>query len=127
VDSEFGRGEAAYDHFYGDRSQPGARATLGPLTAAPFYAAPLHLGVLGTNGGARTDAMARVLGHNGVPIAGLYGAGNVIACPTGSVYAGAGGTLGPALTFGYIAGRQAAGANALASAGDEQALASNPA
>ena len=126
-DSEFGRGEAAYDHFYGDRSQPGARATLGPLAAAPFYAAPLHLGVLGTNGGAKTDATARVLGHDGAPIAGLYGAGNAIACPTGSIYAGAGGTLGPALTFGYIAGRQAAGANALAAASHEQALAGNPA
>ncbi len=114
IDREFGRGEADYDHFYGDRSQPGARATLGPLTDAPFYAVPLHLGVLGTNGGARTDAFARVLGHDGQPIAGLYAAGNVIACPTGSVYAGAGGTLGPALTFGYIAGRQAARANALA-------------
>jgi 3-oxosteroid 1-dehydrogenase len=116
IDSEFGRGEADYDHFYGDRSQPGARATLGPLTEAPFYAAPLHLGVLGTNGGARTDAFARVLGHDGRPIEGLYAAGNVIACPTGSVYAGAGGTLGPALTFGFIAGRQAARANALAAA-----------
>jgi len=116
VDSEFGRGEADYDRFYGDRSQPGARATLGPLTEAPFYAAPLHLGVLGTNGGAKTDASARVLGHDGQPIAGLYAAGNVIACPTGGVYAGAGGTLGPALTFGYIAGRQAARANALAAA-----------
>uniref|UniRef100_UPI0025D29E12 FAD-binding protein n=1 Tax=Novosphingobium sp. Chol11 TaxID=1385763 RepID=UPI0025D29E12 len=113
VDSEFGRGEADYDRFYGDRSQPGAHATLGPLTQAPFYAAPLHLGVLGTNGGAKTDACARVLGHDGQPIAGLYAAGNVIACPTGGVYAGAGGTLGPALTFGYIAGRQAARANAL--------------
>jgi predicted oxidoreductase len=72
--------------------------------------------VLGTNGGAKTDASARVLGHDGQPIAGLYAAGNVIACPTGGVYAGAGGTLGPALTFGYIAGRQAARANALAAA-----------
>jgi hypothetical protein len=51
-----------------------------------------------------------VLGHDGEPIPGLFGAGNVIACPTGGVYAGAGGTLGPALTFGYIAGRSAAAA-----------------
>jgi 3-oxosteroid 1-dehydrogenase len=116
IDSEFGRGEADYDHFYGDRSQEGARATLGPLIEAPFYAVPLHLGVLGTNGGAKTDAFARVLGHDGQPITGLYAAGNVIACPTGSIYAGAGGTLGPALTFGYIAGRQAARANALTAA-----------
>ena len=57
---------------------------------------------------ARTNAAAQVLDVEGEPIPGLYGAGNVIACPTGSVYAGAGGTLGPALTFGCIAGRTAA-------------------
>lgn len=111
VDPDFARGEAAYDRFYGDRSRPGAHATLGPLKAAPFYAVPLHLGVLGTNGGAKTDADGRVLGHDGAPICGLFAAGNVIACPTGSVYAGAGGTLGPALTFAYLAGRAAAAAN----------------
>ena len=66
------------------------------------------MGALGTNGGARTNALAQILDVDGTPIAGLFGAGNVISCPTGSVYAGAGGTLGPALTFGYIAGRSAA-------------------
>ncbi|MEE4338190.1 FAD-binding protein, partial [Erythrobacter sp.] len=79
---------------------------------APFHAVPVHMGMLGTNGGPRTDGQARILGHDGEPIAGLYGAGNAIACPTGGIYAGAGGTLGPALTFGYIAGRSAARANA---------------
>lgn len=111
VDPEFQRGETAYDRFYGDRSRPGALATLGPLRTAPFYAVPLHLGVLGTNGGAKTDAEGRVLGHDGAPIPGLFAAGNVIACPTGGIYAGAGGTLGPALTFAYLAGRAAAAAN----------------
>ena len=67
------------------------------------------MGMLGTNGGPRTDGAARVLGHDGAPIAGLWGAGNAIASPTGGVYAGAGGTLGPALTFGFLAGRGAAG------------------
>ena len=66
------------------------------------------MGALGTNGGARTDASAQILDVDGAPIPGLFGAGNVIGCPTGSVYAGAGGTLGPALTFGFIAGRAAA-------------------
>lgn len=107
-DPDFQRGEAAYDRFYGDRSRPGALATLGALAEAPFYAVPLHLGVLGTNGGARTDANARVLGHDGAPIPGLFAAGNCIACPTGGIYAGAGGTLGPALTYGWLAGRSAA-------------------
>ncbi|MEI6640966.1 MAG: FAD-dependent oxidoreductase [Novosphingobium sp.] len=107
-DPDFGRGGSAYDHFYGDRSRPGAAATLGPLSQGPFHAVQLKLGALGTNGGARTNASAQVLDVEGEPIPGLYGAGNVIACPTGSVYAGAGGTLGPALTFGCIAGRAAA-------------------
>ena len=66
------------------------------------------MGLLGTNGGARTDGAGRILGHDHAPIPGLYGAGNAIACPTGGIYAGAGGTLGPALTFGYIAGQAAA-------------------
>ncbi|MEL6530822.1 MAG: FAD-dependent oxidoreductase [Pseudomonadota bacterium] len=110
-DPDFDRGTSAYDHFYGDRSREGAAVTLGALERAPFYAVEIRMGLLGTNGGPRTDGSARILGHDGKPIAGLFGAGNAIACPTGGIYAGAGGTLGPALTFGYIAGRTAARAN----------------
>lgn len=110
-DPDFQRGTSAYDHFYGDRSREGTAVTLGPIARAPFYAVEIRMGLLGTNGGPRTDGAARILGHDGAPIAGLYGAGNAIACPTGGIYAGAGGTLGPALTFGYIAGRSAAQAN----------------
>ncbi len=111
-DPDFGRGRSPYDRFYGDRSKAGALATLGPLLTAPFHAVPLHMGVLGTNGGARTDDHGRVLGHDGAVIPGLYAAGNVMAAPTGSIYAGAGGTLGPALTYGWLAGRDAARVNA---------------
>ena len=115
-DPEFGRGNSAYDHFYGDRSwakeKGGAAVTLGAIREAPFYAVEISSGLLGTNGGPRTDGQARILGHDGAPIPGLLGAGNAIACPTGGIYAGAGGTLGPALTYGYIAGRTAALANA---------------
>lgn len=107
-DPQFGRGKSDYDRFYGDRSRPGAAATLGPVEVGPFYAVELKAGALGTNGGAKTNASAQILDADGAAIAGLFGAGNVISCPTGSVYAGAGGTLGPALTFGYIAGRAAA-------------------
>ncbi len=107
-DPDFGRGESDYDRFYGDRSREGAAATLAPLDRGPYHAVEIEIGALGTHGGAKTDATARILDPDGEPIPGLYGAGNVIACPTGSVYAGAGGTLGPALTFGYIAGRSAA-------------------
>ena len=110
-DPDYARGTSAYDHFYGDRSRHGAEVTLGPLEQAPFFAVEIHSGTLGTNGGPQTDATARIVGHSGAPIPGLFGAGNVIASPTGGVYAGAGGTLGPALTFGYIAGRSAARAN----------------
>ncbi|MDC8753899.1 FAD-dependent oxidoreductase [Erythrobacter sp. sf7] len=110
-DPDFGRGTSAYDHFYGDRSREGAAVTLGAIREAPFYAVEISSGLLGTNGGPRTDGSARILGHDGQPIPGLLGAGNAIACPTGGVYAGAGGTLGPAITFGYIAGRSAAAAN----------------
>ncbi len=111
-DPDFARGTSAYDHFYGDRSREGTAVTLGPIARGPFYAVEIRMGLLGTNGGARTDGAARILGHDGEPIVGLYGAGNAIACPTGGIYAGAGGTLGPALTFGYLAGRTAARANA---------------
>ncbi|MEL6877470.1 MAG: FAD-binding protein, partial [Pseudomonadota bacterium] len=110
-DPDFDRGTSAYDHFYGDRTREGKAVTLAPIARAPFYAVEIRMGLLGTNGGPRTDGQARILGHDGDAIAGLYGAGNAIACPTGGIYAGAGGTLGPALTFGYIAGRSAARAN----------------
>jgi succinate dehydrogenase/fumarate reductase flavoprotein subunit len=110
-DPDFGRGTSPYDHFYGDRSREGTAVTLGAIREAPFYAVEISSGLLGTNGGPRTDGQARILGHDGAPIPGLLGAGNAIACPTGGIYAGAGGTLGPALTFGYIAGRTAAWAN----------------
>ncbi len=110
-DPDFQRGTSAYDHFYGDRSREGTAVTLGPIGRGPFYAVEIRMGLLGTNGGPRTDGSARILGHDGEPLPGLFGAGNAIACPTGGIYAGAGGTLGPAITFGYIAGRTAARAN----------------
>jgi 3-oxosteroid 1-dehydrogenase len=107
-DPDFGRGTSAYDRFNGDQRLPGAAATLGPLLAAPFHAIQIEIGALGTNGGPKTDTRARVLAESGGVINGLYAAGNAMAGPTGMVYGGAGGTLGPALTFGWIAGADAA-------------------
>ena len=111
IDREFNRGASDYDRFYGDRSREGVSATLGSISNGPFYACEIKFGALGTNGGALTDAMSRVVDVNGKIIPGLFAAGNVMAAATGGVYAGAGGTLGPALTFGFIAGREAAQRN----------------
>ena len=109
-DDDFGRGDSAYDGWCGDRTQyPGLMATLGPLDTAPYYAVELISSCLGTKGGPRTDVDGRVLDVDGDPIPGLFAAGNAMAGPTGMVYGGAGGTLGPAMVFGYRAGRAAAG------------------
>lgn len=107
-DTEFGRGDSAYDTFNGDQRIAGVGATLGPLETAPYYAAEIELGALGTNGGPKTDTRCRVLANAGGVIGGLYAAGNAMAAPTGMLYGGAGGTLGPAITTGFIAGRDAA-------------------
>ena len=106
----FSRGEAAYDKLYGDpRSQP--NPCLAPIIKAPFYAMPIYPGDIGTNGGLSTDAKARVLDAKGKAIAGLYAVGNTAASAMGESYPGAGVTLGPALTFGYIAARDLTGVN----------------
>ena len=108
-DPDFNRGAAAYDRWWGDPYRKGqADATLGPIGRGPFYAIPVHSGALGTKGGPRVDPQARVLDMDGAPILGLYAAGNVMASPFGMTYGGPGGTLGPGMTFGYLAGKDAA-------------------
>jgi 3-oxosteroid 1-dehydrogenase len=109
-DPDFGRGNSAFDCWWGDPHRKGRRdATLGPLTRGPFYAYQIHSGTLGTKGGPRVDPSARVLDLSGSPIRGLYAAGNVMGSPFGMTYGGPGGTLGPAMVFGYLAGQHAAG------------------
>ena len=108
-DADFARGESAYDGWSGDQGRyPDVAATLGPLDEPPYYAIEVHSSSLGTKGGPRTDTDGAVLDVDGAPINGLYAAGNAMSAPTGMVYGGAGGTLGPAVTFGYLAGRAAA-------------------
>ncbi|MGW3963259.1 3-oxosteroid 1-dehydrogenase [Amycolatopsis sp. NPDC005003] len=102
VDSDFRRGASAYDHYYTDPAVS-PNSCLAPLRAAPYYALRLVPGDLGTKGGMRTDARARVLRPDGSVIRGLYAAGNASAAVMGHSYAGAGSTIGPAMTFGYIA------------------------
>ncbi len=101
-DTDFGRGDSAYDRYYSDpRQRP--NPCLAPLRQPPFYAIKIVPGDLGTKGGLRTDERARVLRADGSAIPGLYAAGNTSAAVMGHSYAGAGATIGPAMTFGYLA------------------------
>lgn len=109
ADSDFGRGSSAYDGYWGDeRATTLAGKTLGPVDTAPYYAVPVSVGAMGTKGGPRTDRDGRVLHVRGVPIPGLFAAGNAMAGVTGRAYGGAGGTIGPAMVFGFRAGYAAA-------------------
>ena len=108
-DEDFGRGDS-----YWDRNRmvdPGnaPSPTLGTIEMPPFYAYPFKASFLGTKGGPRTDARGRVTDGDGDVIRGLYAAGNVMANPFGTKAVGAGTTLGPCLTWGYICGLDAHG------------------
>jgi succinate dehydrogenase/fumarate reductase flavoprotein subunit len=107
-DSEFGKGSRAYNRFQGDALH-GPNPCVAPIGHGPFYAIKMVIGDLGTYAGIRTDAHARALDADGNVIAGLYAVGNDMASIMGGNYPGAGITLGPALTFGYIAGKHVAG------------------
>lgn len=101
-DLDFGRGDSAYDRYWADqKNRP--NPNLGPIDTAPFYAFKMVPGDLGTKGGLLTDERARVLSEQGEPIPGLYAAGNAAASVMGREYPGGGSTIGPGLTFGYIA------------------------
>jgi len=111
VDPEFKRGGNAFDRYYADpRVKP--NPCLGPIDQAPFYAIRLYPGELGTKGGLVTDEAARVLRADGSVIEGLYAVGNCSAAVMGRTYAGAGATLGPAMTFAYLAAKDIAAAQA---------------
>ncbi len=106
-DTAFGKGSRAYNRFQGDALN-GPNPCIGPIEKGPFYAIKMVIGDLGTYAGIRTDENARALDADGRVIDGLYAAGNDMASIMGGNYPGAGITLGPALTFGYIAGRHIA-------------------
>ncbi len=108
-DLDFHRGETVFDRYYGDE-KVAPNPCLAPLEKPPFYGLEAYPGELGTKGGLRTDASARVLRESGEAIPGLYAIGNCSASVMGHTYPGAGSTLGPATTFGYIAARHAIGA-----------------
>lgn len=107
VDEDFGRGGNAYDNYYGDPRLP--NPNMRPLDSGPYRAFKVVPGDLGTKGGLLTDEHAQVLAadtHEAIP--GLYATGNVSSAVVGSGYPGPGGTIGPAMAFGYIAARHAA-------------------
>jgi 3-oxosteroid 1-dehydrogenase len=102
VDPDFGRGGNIYDQFFGDPTVS-PNPNLGPLDTAPYYAVAINNGDLGTKGGLKADARARVIDGHGNPIPNLYAAGNTAGNPFGDCYPGAGATIGPAMTFGFVA------------------------
>jgi succinate dehydrogenase/fumarate reductase flavoprotein subunit len=112
VDDDFRRGEtpieAFFNSFHGVVRNPAA-PTLHPLAdTGPYYATIIAPGMLDSKGGPVTDPDGRVLDADGAPIPGLYGVGNCVASPSGKAYWAGGATIGPALTFGHLAGRAAA-------------------
>ncbi len=108
VDEDFKRGQSAYNDYYGD-AKVKPNSTMGTIERPPFYAVKLQPGDLGTTGGLITDEFARVLRQDGSVIEGLYATGNSTASVFGRRYPGAGATVGPSMTFGYIAAKHAAG------------------
>ena len=113
IDADFDRGASIWDRNRGGDPGHKPNPTLGTIERPPFFAMPFKASFLGTKGGARTNERAEVLYQSGEPIRGLYAAGNVMANSFGSKGVGAGTTLGPCLTWGYIAALNATGATGM--------------
>ncbi|MGU7770618.1 FAD-dependent oxidoreductase [Burkholderia sp. MR1-5-21] len=115
-DPEFGRGTTTFNRYLGDpdhRPNP----CVAPIGNGPYYALKILMGDLGTFDGIRTTVAGQVLAANDCPIAGLYAVGNDRASIMGGNYPGAGITLGPIMTFGYLTARHVAGLYEPATAG----------
>lgn len=112
VDSKFGKGGTAYNRYQGD-SLVKPNPCMAPIQKGPYYAIKIVVGEIGTFAGLATDASCRVLTKDKRPVRGLYAVGNDAASIMGGNYPGAGITLGPALTFGYVVGQTLAKADAL--------------
>jgi succinate dehydrogenase/fumarate reductase flavoprotein subunit len=106
-DPEFGRGSTIYQRHLGDAARK-PNPCVAPILRAPFFAMRIYPADLGTAIGMKVDAQARVLREDGTPVAGLYACGNDMGSIMNGNYPAPGITLGPALTFGYIAGRHLA-------------------
>ncbi|MEU6408788.1 FAD-binding protein [Microbispora sp. NPDC046933] len=105
-DLDFGRGDSAYDRYYGDPTLK--NPNLDVVDKPPYYAFRIEVGDLGTKGGLVCDEHSRVLRADGTAIEGLYATGNTSASVMGNEYAGPGATIGPSIVFGYVAARHAA-------------------
>ena len=106
-DPDFQRGVNGYDRYYGDpRNEP--NSCIAPLIKAPYYAIKIFPGDIGTKGGISTDENGQAIDSDGKLITGLYAIGNSSASVMGRTYPGAGSTLGPAMTFGYLAAHHVA-------------------
>ncbi|MBB05295.1 MAG: 3-oxosteroid 1-dehydrogenase [Pseudooceanicola sp.] len=107
-DPEYGRGTTSFNRYLADpEHQP--NPCVGPITTGPYYALRIVMGDLGTFDGLRTDVSGQVQRADGSAIGGLFAVGNDRASIMGGNYPGAGITLGPAMTFGYLTGRHLAG------------------
>lgn len=107
VDEDFGKGSTAYNKYLGDLDHL-PNPCLGPLRTGPFYAVKVYAGDIGTAAGLRCNPHAQALDANEQPIPGLYVVGNDMHSVMGGQYPAPGITLGPALTFGWLAGRHLA-------------------
>jgi 3-oxosteroid 1-dehydrogenase len=106
-DEEFGRGDSAYDRFLGDYTH-GPNDTLGTVEEGPFYGIQIVPGDVGTYGGVVCDSNARVLRPDRTVIEGLYATGTTTAGVMGRAYPGAGCSIGPSFTWGFVAAKHAA-------------------
>jgi succinate dehydrogenase/fumarate reductase flavoprotein subunit len=107
VDEDFGKGSDPYQQNLGDPQQRPNRC-VGPIDRPPFYAVAVYASDIGTSCGLRTNEFAQVLRADASPISGLYACGNDMASIMAGAYPGPGITIGPGMTFGFIAARHAA-------------------
>lgn len=108
-DPQFGRGSDPFQRVHGVAHDRGPNPNVAPIEEAPFYALRIIPGDIGTFAGLRTDEFARVLGEQNEVIPNLYAVGNDMASVMRGTYPGAGITIGPAMTFGYVAAQHLAG------------------
>jgi succinate dehydrogenase/fumarate reductase flavoprotein subunit len=108
IDEDFHKGSDAYQRNLGDPAH-GPNPCIGVLARAPFYGVRIYAGDIGTSRGLVTNEFAQIVRRDGTCIAGLYACGNDMDSIMAGIYPGPGITLGPAMTFGFIAARHAAG------------------